>query len=315
MRIAFVGKGGSGKTTTSALFSRIIAAKKLSVLAVDADINQHLAVALGEDEEVARDIPAMGYHLDMLKEYLRGNNVNIEAMADFLKTTPPANGSRLLKITEQNDIFTKLSHGINGVCVMVSGPYDEQDIGLRCYHGKQGSVEILLNHLVDRPQEYVVVDLTAGADSFASGLFLKFDITFLVVEPTIKGLGVYRQYKNYAREHDITIKVIANKVEDEDDVRFVQDAVGNDFFAAMTRSAYVRSMERGDHRSLNELEPENAEVLERMFALVNNTPQNWQRMYQNTARIHHKKAMNEPDAKKRKRLLAQIDPDFTYPVE
>ena len=29
-----------------------------------------------------------------------------------------------------------------------------------------------------------MVDMTAGADSFASGLFTRFDLTFLVCEPT-----------------------------------------------------------------------------------------------------------------------------------
>ena len=40
MRIAFVGKGGSGKTTAAALFSRHLATGGAPVLAVDADINQ-----------------------------------------------------------------------------------------------------------------------------------------------------------------------------------------------------------------------------------------------------------------------------------
>jgi hypothetical protein len=49
MRIAFVGKGGSGKTTATAVFARYLAALGRRVLAVDADINQHLGPALGHD--------------------------------------------------------------------------------------------------------------------------------------------------------------------------------------------------------------------------------------------------------------------------
>ncbi len=43
MKIAFAGKGGSGKTTLSSLFVRHLAGQGLPVVAVDADINQHLA--------------------------------------------------------------------------------------------------------------------------------------------------------------------------------------------------------------------------------------------------------------------------------
>ena len=53
MRIAFVGKGGSGKTTSAAVFSRYLAELGSPVLAIDADINQHLGAALGDDGATA----------------------------------------------------------------------------------------------------------------------------------------------------------------------------------------------------------------------------------------------------------------------
>ncbi|OEV14154.1 ATP-binding protein, partial [Streptomyces nanshensis] len=80
------------------------------------------------------------------------------------------------------------------------GPFTESDLGVACYHSKTGAVELLLNHLVDDREEYLVVDMTAGSDSFASGMFTRFDMTFLVAEPTRKGVSVYRQYKDYARD-------------------------------------------------------------------------------------------------------------------
>ena len=56
MRIALVGKGGSGKTTVSALLIRHLAASGVPVVAVDADINQHLAASLGLDEAAASGV-------------------------------------------------------------------------------------------------------------------------------------------------------------------------------------------------------------------------------------------------------------------
>lgn len=77
MKIAFVGKGGSGKTTLASLFARHLAADGLPVLAIDADVNQHLGVTLGLDEAEAARLPAMGDHLEAIKDYLRGDNPRI----------------------------------------------------------------------------------------------------------------------------------------------------------------------------------------------------------------------------------------------
>ena len=92
MKIAFAGKGGSGKTTLLSLFVRHLAGQGLPVVAIDADINQHLAEALGASQP-----PAMGAHLTEIKKYLRGTNPRISSAAAMVKTTPPGRGSRLLR--------------------------------------------------------------------------------------------------------------------------------------------------------------------------------------------------------------------------
>lgn len=92
MKIAFVGKGGSGKTTLSSLFIRHLAASGSPVVAVDADINQHLGAALGLDEAVAAGLPAMGPRLKLIKDYLRGSNPRITSAETMIKTTPPGEG-------------------------------------------------------------------------------------------------------------------------------------------------------------------------------------------------------------------------------
>src|SRR5262249_8272633 len=154
-----------------------------------------LGVALGLDEYQAAALPAMGEHLTEIKDYLRGDNPRITSAASMVKTTPPGRGSRLLRVNGDDPFHAKLGTEIRAgggaaITLMATGPFTEDDLGVACYHSKTGAVELYLNHLVDGPGEYVVVDMTAGADTFASGLFTRFDLLFLVAEPTRKGIGV-----------------------------------------------------------------------------------------------------------------------------
>ena len=180
MKIAFVGKGGAGKTTLTALFARHLAATGHTVLALDADINQNLAAALGEDVDEAAPRPTLGERLDEIKAYLRGDNPRISSTAAMVKTTPPGRGSRLLRVVEDNPIWRRCVRDVGGVRLASTGGFEESDLGVACYHSKVGAVELILNHLVDTDDEYVLVDMTAGADAFASGLFTRFDRTFIV---------------------------------------------------------------------------------------------------------------------------------------
>ena len=144
----------------------------------------------------------------------------------MIKTTPPGEGSRLLRVREDNPVYDACARPVEldggAVRLMVTGPFTEADLGVACYHSKTGAVELCLNHLVDGRSEYVVVDMTAGSDSFASGMFTRFDMTFLVAEPTRKGVSVYRQYKEYARDFGVTLKVVGNKVQGQDDIDFLR---------------------------------------------------------------------------------------------
>ncbi len=47
MKIAVVGKGGSGKTTTSAVLARALGRERKGVIALDCDTNPNLGLSLG----------------------------------------------------------------------------------------------------------------------------------------------------------------------------------------------------------------------------------------------------------------------------
>ncbi|SDH81248.1 CO dehydrogenase maturation factor [Sinosporangium album] len=311
MRVAFVGKGGSGKTTLSALFARYTAAHGGPVVAIDADINQHLAMVLGLGEH---ELPrTLGGHLPEIKDYLRGDNPRVADTASMVKTTPPGRGSRLLRLDGDDPIHEGFAvTTAEGVRLMVTGPFTESDLGVSCYHSKVGAVELYLNHLVDGAGEYAVIDMTAGADSFASGLFTRFDLTVLVAEPTRQGVGVYRQYRDYAADFGVSIAVVGNKVHGPGDVDFLRDHVGDDLFVCFEHSAAVRAMEQGRPFTLADLEPANRDGLARLLDRVDAQPKDWEKFGRQTVEFHLRNAEAWANRATGADLKAQIDPEFVY---
>ncbi|MGH3859901.1 ATP-binding protein [Actinokineospora sp.] len=312
MKIAFVGKGGSGKTTLASLFLRHLAAERPApaVLALDADINQHLAAALGATDEQARAIPTLGEHLPQIKDYLRGDNPRILSAEDMVKTTPPGRGSRLVRVDEDSPLYRDYVREVEGIRVGVAGPFAAADLGVACYHSKVGAVELLLNHMIDGADEYAVVDMTAGADSFASGLFTRFDVTFLVCEPTVRSVGVYRQYLDYARDFGVKVAVVGNKVSDADDLAFLREQVGADLLTWVGRSAHVRAAERGEVRPIDALEPENRDALRAMRELVDGVEKDWPTYQRQAVEFHVRNTRAWGDSRSGRDLADQVDPEF-----
>ncbi len=310
MRVAFVGKGGSGKTTLSALFSRHLAHSGAPVVAIDGDINQHLAYALGLGEDELFAAPPLSTRTGEIKDYLRGANPRIPSRDAMVKTTPPGRGSRLLRLLGEDEVHSRHIQEVDGVPLMVTGAFDESDLGVACYHSKLGAVELYLNHLVDGPGEYVVVDMTAGADAFASGLFTRFDMTFLVVEPTRKSVSVYRQYRDHAAEFGIPVAVVGNKVTGEDDLLFLKEHVGDDLLTYCVQSSYVRAHEQG--RGHGELEPHNTRTLDRLREAVDARPKDWTTFQKHAVEFHLRNAIAWANEATGQDLAAQVDHGFQH---
>ncbi|CAN5275847.1 hypothetical protein BH18ACT4_BH18ACT4_10200 [soil metagenome] len=64
MRVAVVGKGGSGKTTTSAIVARVFGRTGQTVVALDCDTNPNLGISLGVGSDETERLVAMRESLD-----------------------------------------------------------------------------------------------------------------------------------------------------------------------------------------------------------------------------------------------------------
>ncbi|MGH3907287.1 MAG: ATP-binding protein [Pseudonocardiaceae bacterium] len=310
MRIAFVGKGGSGKTTLSALFTRHLVTLGRPVLAIDADINQHLGQALGLSEQQVAAIPPLGAELAWIKEHLRGSNPRISSADDMIKTTPPGRGSRMLRLDSGDELHQRFARPAAGADLMITGDFEPEDIGVSCYHSKTGAVELYLNHLVDGPGQYVVVDMTAGADAFASGLFTRFDLVILVCEPTRRGVGVFRQFRQHAGDHGVRLQVVGNKVTGESDVTWLHEELGGALLATVGQSDWVRAAEQGRPPAFAGLEPQVRQALNTVLTELDGVTRDWSAYHRDTVHFHLLNAMAWGNRSVGGDLSEQVDPEF-----
>ncbi|HEX2026788.1 MAG TPA: AAA family ATPase [Nitriliruptorales bacterium] len=64
MKVAVVGKGGSGKTTTAAVVARALARRGANVVALDCDANANLGISLGIGEDATEQLVSMRQAVD-----------------------------------------------------------------------------------------------------------------------------------------------------------------------------------------------------------------------------------------------------------
>jgi CO dehydrogenase maturation factor len=311
MRAAFCGKGGSGKTTIASLFSRYLASKKVPLMVMDGDINQHLGAAFGLTNEELDRIPKLGNEIDQLKEYVAGSNPLVTAQK-MIKTTPPGRGSKFLYFDRPNPIYERFEKNIDGIRFMTLGGFDEEKLGTTCFHSWTAAMNIFLNHFIDQDNEYFIGDMTAGADPFSTGLITRFDVPFLVAEPTKKSLAVYDQCKEYGAPFNMAPCVIGNKVEDAADLDYIRKHVGDDFVGCLHKSQFVRDYEKGVNHPIEKLEAENVETLEAMLNVMKSTKRDWDKYIKNNTEFHKRAADNWASAVYEVDLKKQIDEDFSY---
>jgi len=315
MRIAFCGKGGSGKTSLATLFIRYLESQNLPVLAIDGDINQHLGTALGFDTQDLKTLSKLGQRQDIMTEYLRGTNPRIRAAGDMIESTPAGTGSNLINRAGTDPVSAAFMLKRASLHFVAVGGHEEHDIGATCFHKFTGAEGIFLNHYLDAADEYVVADMCAGADPFSSsGLATRYDACIVVLEPTQKSIAVYHQARHYGDPHGVKITPVANKIMSDDDQKFIEEQIGEPVLCAFGLSNVLRMAERGQDWAINDIEPQTLAGLKKIQSLCRALPpRNWTR-YQEIGNLFHKRACDGwASAMYGHDLMEQIDPDFTYP--
>lgn len=207
MKIAFVGKGGSGKSSTSWLAVKTIEGTGSFVLAIDADHNMDLTSNLGLNPE---NTPLMHTTEKEFMEYVGVLKVS-ETLTKDKSTLPtftidPKDGYTKSITTEVSDRISLINIGLGSPDIMFSG---------KCAHGLSGSLKYYLG-LLDEKDDFVIIDSVAGADMLNYGLYAGIDAVIGVVEPHRNSVKVFEQIQDICRKSLIPCFAVINKPAEND---------------------------------------------------------------------------------------------------
>ena len=190
------------------LLSTIFSESGYSVLAIDADPNTTLAIALGfPHPEKITPISEMG---DLIEER---TGVRPGQAAPYFKLNPKV-----------DDIPEKYWVEHNGIRLMVMGRLKKGGSG--CYCPENALLEALVAHLLLQRDEVVIMDMEAGVEHFGRATAKAVDQLIVVVEPGKGSVETAHRIRELARDIGLeSIKVVANKVRSEKDRDFLLAAM------------------------------------------------------------------------------------------
>lgn len=219
MKIAITGKGGVGKTTISALLSYIYASEGKKVIAVDADPDANLAVALGiskQDRDKIMPIAEMGKLIEERTGAKSGSIGGIFRLNPKVDDIPEGFGYKVVGDSTLRD----------GITLLVMGKSKAASSG--CYCPENAFLRRLLKHLIVERDEVVIVDMVAGIEHITRGTAEGVNAFLVVVERGQRSLQTAETIKRLAQDLGIKkIFVVANKVRDDNDLMFIKKTLGD----------------------------------------------------------------------------------------
>ncbi len=205
MRIGFFGKGGSGKTTLSALTALFLDEKDYRTAVLDVDVNSQTANLL----PVKAQKPELSnkQSVEDIWRYLAGDNLRVKS-DEFLNTTPPGYASGQWRLAPDNYLtrrygrpFGKFSHSFT------LGSYKSEGIGTACHHSTQSVAENMISHSFLDTKDCLITDSVAGNDAFGTTLFLH-DLLVFVIKPEREGVDVFTRFMSLAAAAGIEDRVV-----------------------------------------------------------------------------------------------------------
>ena len=211
MKIAITGKGGVGKTTFAATLARMYADEGRPVLAADADPDANLGLALGFTEEELDSIVPISKMRKLVEERTGADEFN-----KIFRMNPKV-----------DDIPDKFAKTCNGVKLLVLGTVETGGSGCVC--PEHVMLKRIINHLMLRSNDVVVLDMEAGLEHLGRGTTSGMDEFVVVIEPGARSVQTYKNVKRLANDLGVKqVRVVANKVRSADDEEYIRSKIPAD---------------------------------------------------------------------------------------
>ncbi|MCD8363420.1 MAG: AAA family ATPase [Lachnospiraceae bacterium] len=198
MKIAVCGKGGSGKSTFTALLAKEFAARGKKVLVIDSDESNyglHLQLGLPLPESLTDYMGGKG----QVMEYLAGGPQNMPLLFD-----------RNLKMS---DIPAEYYSEKDGIRLMTPGKIQQVNEACACAFAAILGQFLEVLHLEE--DEIVIMDMEAGTEHFGRGTDNAADLIVMVVDPSMESLKLSGRVAEMSRSIGKKSCFVLNKVTPE----------------------------------------------------------------------------------------------------
>ncbi len=221
MKIAVVGKGGAGKTTTAAVLARTLARTGQPVVALDCDTNPNLGLSLGVGMDATEALLSLRDGVGDGVEHARSwDDIVARFGVDAPGRRPPRHG-----LQDRGPRFR--------LPVMRGLP--EQLLGLDIAEDTT-----------------VVADFEAGIGTLTRLGETKVDAVVVVTDPTVKSLEVASRAARLAEEHTAgPIVIVANRVLDEADRDTVERTLSGRTVLVIPEDDAIPAADRADTAPLD----------------------------------------------------------------